>query len=72
VIGEDEEFAHGANGTMTVVPRKTARSRWIPSYYEFATHTMIWKMLRVAKQSWQQAQCAEVNGGCLRGENVHG
>ena len=38
VDGEDEEFAHGANGTMTAVPRKTAPHRRIPSYYEFASH----------------------------------
>jgi len=39
VDGQDEQFAHKANGTMTAVPRKTAPHRRIPSYYEFATHT---------------------------------
>ena len=38
VDGEDEQFVHGANRIMTAVPRKTARRRWMPSYYEFATH----------------------------------
>ena len=37
VDGEDEEFAHGANRTMTASARKTAPRRRIPSYYEFAT-----------------------------------
>ena len=38
VDGEEEEFAHEANGTMTAVPRKAAPHKRIPSYYEFATH----------------------------------
>ena len=39
VNGEDEEFAHGANGTTTAIVCKTARHRRISSYCEFATHT---------------------------------
>ena len=39
VDGEDEELAHGANGTMTAVLHKTARRRPIASYCEFATHS---------------------------------
>ena len=39
VDGQDEEVAHRANATMPAVPRKTARRRRIPSYYEFATDT---------------------------------
>jgi GTP-dependent phosphoenolpyruvate carboxykinase len=39
VDGEDEEFAHGANRTMTANARKTAPHRRIPSYCEFATDT---------------------------------
>lgn len=38
VDGEDEEFAHGANGTITVSACKTARRVRIASHYEFATH----------------------------------
>src|SRR6202521_5698715 len=38
VDGEDEEVAHGANGTTTASARKTAPHRRIPSYYEFASH----------------------------------
>jgi hypothetical protein len=37
---EDEEFAHGANRSMTVSARKTAPHGRIPSYYEFATHML--------------------------------
>jgi hypothetical protein len=37
VDGEDEEFAHGANRTMTANARKTAPHRRIPSYCEFGT-----------------------------------
>jgi 3-hydroxyacyl-CoA dehydrogenase len=37
VDGEDEEFAHGANRTMTASARYTALHRRIPSYCEFAT-----------------------------------
>jgi hypothetical protein len=37
---EDEEFAHRANGTITASACKTAPHRRIPSYYEFATHTV--------------------------------
>ena len=35
--GEDEEFAHGANGTITASACKTARRGRIASNYEFAT-----------------------------------
>jgi hypothetical protein len=38
VDGEDEEFAHGANRTITAKARKTPPHRRIPSYCEFATH----------------------------------
>lgn len=37
VDGEDKEFAHGANRTMSASARKAARHRRIPSYYEFTT-----------------------------------
>jgi len=40
VDGEDEEVAHGANGTTTASARKTAPHRRIPSYYEFASYRM--------------------------------
>ena len=36
--GENEEFAHRANRTMTASVGKTARRRRIRSYYEFASH----------------------------------
>ena len=39
VDGEDQDFAHGANRSMTASARKTAPHRRIPPYYEFATHT---------------------------------
>jgi hypothetical protein len=39
VDGEDEEFAHGANRTMTTNAGKTAPHRRMPSYCEFATDT---------------------------------
>ena len=42
VDGEDEEFAHEANGTMTAVPRKPVAHTRIPSYYELATHRGLW------------------------------
>ena len=38
VNGEDEDFAHGANGTITARWRKTARRGRIASHYEFASH----------------------------------
>jgi hypothetical protein len=38
VHGKDEEFAHGANGTITTSTCKTARRRRIASHYEFASH----------------------------------
>jgi hypothetical protein len=38
VDGEDEEFAHGANGTITAGNCKTARRGRIASHYEFAIH----------------------------------
>ncbi len=38
VHGEDEEFAHGANGSTTTGAFKTARQRRSPSNYEFAIH----------------------------------
>ncbi len=38
VNGEDDEFAHAANGTTMAIACKTARHRQIPSYCEFATH----------------------------------
>src|ERR1700680_8687 len=37
--GEDEKFAHGANGTITAGTCKTARRRRIASHCEFAPHT---------------------------------
>jgi hypothetical protein len=40
VDNEDEEFADGANRSMTVSARKTAPHRRTPSYYEFATHVL--------------------------------
>jgi hypothetical protein len=40
VDGEDQDFAHGANRSMTASARKTAPHRRIPPYYEFATHTV--------------------------------
>jgi len=40
VIGEYDEFAHGANRTMTANARNTAPHRRIPSYCEFTTHTV--------------------------------
>jgi len=36
--GEDEEFAHGANGSITASACKTARRGRFASHYEFATH----------------------------------
>src|SRR5882672_6633980 len=36
--GEDEKFAHGANGTITTGTCKTARRRRIASHCEFAPH----------------------------------
>ena len=36
VNGEDEDFAHRANGTITAGAFKTARRRRIGSHYEFA------------------------------------
>jgi hypothetical protein len=41
VDGEDEEFAHVANRTITASARKTAPHRRIPAYYEFATHRSV-------------------------------
>ena len=38
--GEDEEFAHGANGSIPASVCKTARRGGIASHYEFATHTL--------------------------------
>lgn len=35
--GEDEQFAHGVNGTAPANACKTARFIWIASYCEFAT-----------------------------------
>jgi len=40
VDGEDEQFAHGANGTVTASACKTAQRGQIASHYEFATHTL--------------------------------
>jgi methylmalonyl-CoA mutase cobalamin-binding domain/chain len=40
VDGEDQDFAHGANRSMTASARKTAPHRRIPPYYEFATHRL--------------------------------
>jgi len=37
VDGEDEEFAHGANGTITAGACNTTRRRQIASHNEFAT-----------------------------------
>ena len=39
--GEDEDFAHRANGTITTGAFKTARRRRIASHYEFAPHTLL-------------------------------
>jgi hypothetical protein len=41
VNGEDEEFAHEANSTVTAVPRKAVAHMRILSYYEFATHRLV-------------------------------
>ena len=41
VNGEDEDFAHRANGTITTGAFKTARRRRIASHYEFAPHTLV-------------------------------
>ena len=41
VNGEDEDFAHRANGTITTGAFKTARRRRITSHYEFAPHTHV-------------------------------
>ena len=38
---EDEEFAHGADGTIAASPYKNARRGRIPSYCEFATHSLV-------------------------------
>ena len=38
VDDEDEEFAHGANGTITTSWCKAALGRRIASHYEFASH----------------------------------
>jgi hypothetical protein len=40
VHGEDEEFAHEANGSTTTGAFKTARQRRSPSNYEFAIHRL--------------------------------
>src|SRR5438132_169492 len=40
VNGEDEDFAHRANGTIPAGAFKTARRRRIASHYEFAPHTV--------------------------------
>jgi hypothetical protein len=40
VDGENAQFAHGANRSMTASARKTAPHSGIPSYYEFATHRL--------------------------------
>jgi hypothetical protein len=37
---QEEQIAHQVNRTMTASARKAARRRRIPSYYEFATHTL--------------------------------
>jgi hypothetical protein len=42
VNGEDEEFAHAANATMTAIACNTARYKRIPSYCEFASHRFRW------------------------------
>jgi hypothetical protein len=39
VNGEEEDFAHGANGTITNSACKTAQRGRIASHYEFASHT---------------------------------
>ena len=40
VNGEDENFAHRANGTITAGAFKTARRRRIGSHYEFAPDSL--------------------------------
>jgi hypothetical protein len=41
VNGEDEDFAHRANGTIIAGTFKTARRRRIGSHYEFASHSIV-------------------------------
>ena len=48
VDGEDEEVAHGANGTTTASARKTAPHRRIPSYYEFPSHTVLLDVVQMS------------------------
>ena len=55
VDDKDEDFSHRANRTTAAGARKTARSVWISSDYEFATHRLAecnrWKPNAVAPQN---------------------
>ena len=63
--GEDEKFAHGANGTITTGTCKTARRRRIASHCEFAPHRMLRRTLRAYGAHFHQERNHQGLGNVL-------